>query len=187
MDKDLQSVQEARDLMVAARDAQRVWHNATQAQVDRVCEAMAQVAYDASDRLGLMAAKETGYGVPDHKRLKNQFGSRNVWESIKDVRTVGIIDHDPHKKLYKIAWPMGVVVALTPSTNPTSTVMFKILISVKARNSIVIAPHPSAKKCCYDAAKLMADAAVAAGAPTGLVSCMQKVSLQGTNELMRHK
>ncbi len=187
MDRDLQSIQEARDLMVAARDAQRIWHDATQAQVDRVCEAMAQAAYGASERLGIMAAEETGYGVPDHKRLKNEFSSRNVWESIKDVPTVGVVEHDRERKVYKIAWPMGVVVALTPSTNPTSTVMFKILISVKARNAIVVAPHPSAKKCCYETTRLMAEAAEAAGAPPGLVACVQHISLPGTNALMGHR
>ena len=187
LDTDLQSIQEARDLMVAARDAQRVWAGASQEQVDRVGAAMAEAAYRASEQLGIMAAQETGYGVPDHKRLKNEFSSKNVWESIKDVRTVGVIEHDAANKLYKIAWPVGVVVALTPSTNPTSTVMFKILIAVKGRNSVVVAPHPSAKKSCYETARLMAEAAVAAGAPPGLVSCMQHVSLPGTNALMEHR
>ncbi len=187
MDTDLLSIQEARDLMVAARDAQRIWAKASQEQVDRACQAMADAAYYASERLGIMAAQETGYGVPDHKRLKNEFGSRYIWESIRDVKTVGVIEHDAVRKVYKIAWPMGVVVALTPSTNPTSTAMFKALIAVKARNAIVIAPHPTAKKCSYETIRLMADAAVAAGAPPGLVSCMQHVSLQGTDELMGHR
>jgi acetaldehyde dehydrogenase (acetylating) len=90
LDSDLQSIQEARDLMVAARDAQRTWAGASQEQVDRVCAAMAEAAYRASERLGIMAVQETGYGVPDHKRLKNEFWSRNVLESIKDIRTVGV-------------------------------------------------------------------------------------------------
>ncbi len=187
LDTDLLSVQEARNRMVSARDAQRIWGQASQAQVDRVCAAMAEAAYRGSERLGRMAAEETGYGVPDHKRLKNEFGSRNVWESIKDIPTVGVIEHDAARKLYKIAWPVGVVVALTPSTNPTSTVMFKILIAVKGRNAIVVAPHPAAKKCCLETARLMAQAAVDAGAPPELVSCMEHVSLPGTNALMEHK
>src|SRR3970282_1023377 len=95
--------------------------------------------------------------------------------------------HDPQKRVYGIAWPMGVVAALTPSTNPTSTVMFKILIAVKGRNAIVVAPHPAAVKCCVETARLMAEAAVSAGAPAGLVSCMSKVSLPGTQELMRQR
>ncbi len=187
LDPDLRSIQEARALAVAARDAQRIWAEATQEQVDRACAAMAQAAYGASERLGIMAAEETGYGVPDHKRLKNEFGSKNVWESIKDIPTVGIIHHDAERRLYEIAWPMGVVVALTPSTNPTSTVMVKVLISVKARNAVVVAPHPAARQCCLETSQIMAQAAEAAGAPPGLISCMQHVSLPGTQELMRHR
>ncbi len=186
-DKDLLSIQEARRLAVGARDAQRIWAEATQQQVDRVCAAMADVAFHGAQRLGRMAADETGYGVPDHKTLKNQFGSRDVWESIKDIKTVGVVRHDPVRKLYEIAWPMGVVAALIPSTNPTSTVMVKTLISVKARDAIVIAPHPAAAKCCLETTRLMARAAEDAGAPPGLVSCMENVSLAGTQELMRHR
>ena len=98
-----------------------------------------------------------------------------------------MIHHDPEKRIYEIAWPVGVVCALTPSTNPTSTTMFKILIAVKARDAIIVAPHPSAVKCCTETAQLMARAAEVAGAPKGLISCMQNVSLQGTQELMNHK
>jgi acetaldehyde dehydrogenase (acetylating) len=187
MDHDLSSIQEARDLVSAAHEAQMVWAKASQEQVDRVCAAMAEAAFQASESLGRMAYEETGYGVPAHKKLKNEFGSRAVWTSIKDVKTVGVVAHDPSRKIYEIAWPVGVVAALTPSTNPTSTAMFKILIAVKARNGIVIAPHPSAARCTYETTRLMAEAAVAAGAPAGLIGCFQKVSLQGTQELMNHK
>lgn len=186
-DKDLQSIQQARSMVEAAYKAQQIWAKATQEQVDRVCGAMADAAFRSAERLGRMASEETGYGVPEHKKLKNEFASRNVWESIKDVRTVGVIRHDPHKQLYEVAWPMGVVAALTPSTNPTSTVMNKVLISIKARNGIVVAPHPSAVNCCVETAQLMARAAVEAGAPEGLIHCMSLVSLQGTNELLSHK
>jgi acetaldehyde dehydrogenase (acetylating) len=187
MDHDLTSIQESRDLVNSAHSAQQIWATASQEQVDRVCEAMAEAAYQAAERLGRMACEETGYGVPAHKKIKNEFGSRSVWESIKNVKTVGIVAHDPQRRLYEIAWPIGVVAALTPSTNPTSTAMFKILIAVKARNGIVIAPHPSAARCTYETTHLMADAAVAAGAPAGLIGCFQHVSLEGTQELMNHK
>jgi acetaldehyde dehydrogenase (acetylating) len=187
LDKDLQSIQEARNLASRAFDAWKEWSSATQEVVDRVCAAMAQVAVDASERLGRDAHLETGYGIPEHKRLKNLFASRNVWESIKDVKTVGVINHHVDKRIYDIAWPVGVIAGLTPSTNPTSTVMFKILIAVKARNAIVIAPHPAAAKCCYETARIMAQAAVENGAPPGLISCMQNISLEGTQALMRHK
>jgi acetaldehyde dehydrogenase (acetylating) len=187
MDKDLLSIQQARSMVEAAYNAQKTWAKATQEQVDRVCQAMVDAAFAASERLGRMASEETGYGVSEHKKLKNEFASRHVWNSIKDVKTVGVVHHDPQARVYEIAWPMGVVAALTPSTNPTSTVMNKVLISVKARNGVVVAPHPSAVNCCVETARLMADAAVAAGAPAGLIQCMSQVSLQGTNELMAHR
>jgi acetaldehyde dehydrogenase (acetylating) len=187
MDQDLLSIQEARDLTSRAFDAWKVWAKASQEQVDRVCAAMADAAYNASERLGQMAHEETGYGVAAHKRLKNEFAARNVWESIRDIKTTGVIGHDPVKKIYEIAWPMGVVAALTPSTNPTSTVIYKILIAIKARDAIVVAPHPSAAKCCYEAAALMAKVAEENGAPAGLIACMRHVSLAGTQELMSHK
>ena len=187
MDQDLLSIQEARDLTSRAFDAWKVWAKASQEQVDRVCAAMADAAFNASERLGQMAHEETGYGVPAHKRLKNEFAARTVWESIRDIKTTGVIGHDPVKKIYEIAWPMGVVAALTPSTNPTSTVIYKILIAVKARDAIVIAPHPSAAKCCFETAALMAKVAEENGAPAGLISCMRHVSLAGTQELMSHK
>lgn len=186
-DKDLLSIQQARRMMLKARKAQLIWAKATQEEVDRVCAAMADVAFQASERLGRMASEETGYGVPEHKKLKNEFASQFVWQSIKDIKTVGVLNYDEHSKVYEIAWPMGIVAALTPSTNPTSTVMNKTLISVKARNAIVVAPHPSAVNCCVETSKIMAQAAVEAGAPEGLVQCMSEVSLPGTNELLSHK
>jgi acetaldehyde dehydrogenase (acetylating) len=187
MDKDLASIQEARDLAMAAHAAWQSWARASQEQVDRVCAAMAEAGFAASERLGRLAQEETGYGVALHKKLKNEFGSRNVWESIRDVRTVGVIRHDPARRLYEIAWPMGIVVALVPSTNPTSTAFFKALIAVKARNAIVVAPHPAAARCTCEAVQTMATAAEAAGAPRGLISCMQQISLAGTQELMTHR
>jgi acetaldehyde dehydrogenase (acetylating) len=187
IDNDLLSIQEARNLASAAHQAQKQFLHASQAEVDRICQAMADAAFAASERLGRMAAEETGYGVPEHKTLKNILSSKLLWEAIKDIPTVGIIRHDDKKKVYDIAWPMGVVAALTPSTNPTSTTMYKILISVKARNGIVVAPHPFAAKCCVETARLMAEAGERAGMPKGLIACMSRVSLPGTQELMKHK
>ena len=186
MDKDLASIQEARELVTAAHAAWTSWSKASQEQVDRVCAAMAEAGRQASERLGRMAQEETGYGVALHKKLKNEFGSRMVWESIRDLKTVGVIRQDAARRLYEIAWPLGVVAALVPSTNPTSTAFFKILIAVKARNAIVISPHPAAAHCIYEAALSMAQAAENAGAPKGLISCIQQVSLPGTQELMTH-
>jgi len=186
-DPDLLSIQEARRLAETARDAQRQFAHASQAEVDRVCAAMAEAAYAAAERLGRLASEETGYGVPEHKTLKNVLTSKILWDAIRDIPTVGVIRHDEQRKIYEIAWPMGVVAALTPSTNPTSTTMFKTLIAVKARNAIVVAPHPAAVKCCVETARIMAEAGERAGMPQGLVSCMSHVSLAGTQELMRHR
>ena len=187
LDNDLLSIQEARTLAVQAREAQQKFLHASQAEVDRVCAAMAQAAYDASQSLAKMAVEETGYGVPEHKVLKNVLSSKILWDAIKDIPTVGVIGQDPQKGTYDIAWPMGVVAALTPSTNPTSTTMFKTLIAVKARNAIVVAPHPSAYKCCVETIRIMAEAGERAGMPKGLISCMTRITLPGTQELMKHK
>src|SRR5512135_422709 len=184
MDKDLASIQEARDLVAAAYAAWQVWSRVSQDQVDRVCATMAEAGYQASERVGRLAQEETGYGVAAHKKIKNEFGSRAVWESIRDVKTVGVIRHDASRRLYEIAWPMGIVAALVPSTNPTSTAFFKCLIAVKARNAIVVSPHPAAVRCTFEAVEAMRMAAEAAGAPKGLISCLQQVSLPGTQELM---
>ena len=186
-DKDLKSIQEARNLATNAFEAWKTWSSASQEQVDRVCAAMAEAALVASERLGIMAHEETGYGISEHKKLKNDFAARNVWESIKNVKTVGVIGQDTNKRIYDIAWPIGVIAALTPSTNPTSTVIYKILIAVKARDAIIIAPHPSAAKCSLEAAQIMTNAAEANGAPPGLIACMQNISLDGTQALMHHK
>jgi acetaldehyde dehydrogenase (acetylating) len=186
-DLDLQSIQEARTLAEAAYEAQQKFFRFNQEQVDRVCEAMADAAYRESERLGHLASEETGYGVPRHKMFKNHLGSKHVWEAIKNIKTVGVISRDPARGIIEIGWPMGVVAALSPSTNPTSTVMYKTLIAVKARNAVVHAPHPAAWKCCLETIRVMAAAGEAAGMPPGLVSCMSKISLQGSQELMRHR
>ncbi len=187
LDTDLLSIQEARTLATQARDAQRKFLHASQTEVDRVCEAMAQAVNDAALTLGRMAVEETGFGVPEHKVLKNQLSSQILWKAIKDIPTVGVIRNDPQKGTYDIAWPMGVIAALTPSTNPTSTAMFKTIIAVKARNAIIVAPHPSAVKCSSETLRIMAEAGERAGMPKGLISCMTLITLPGTQELMKHK
>jgi acetaldehyde dehydrogenase (acetylating) len=186
-DLDLQSIQEARSLAEAAHQAQQQFFRFNQEQVDRICAAMADAAYRESERLGRIACEETGYGIARHKMLKNHLGSRIVWESIKNIKTVGVINEDKANGIIEIGWPMGVIAALSPSTNPTSTLMYKTLIAVKARNAIIHAPHPFAKNCCHETARVMAEAGETAGMPAGLVSCMTKISLPGTQELMKHK
>jgi len=185
-DSDLRSVQEARRLALACRTAQREFATASQADVDRICAAMADVVYRDAARLGRMAHEETGYGVAAHKKIKVEFASRTVWESIRDIPTVGVLRRDPEKRIVEIGWPVGVIVGLCPSTNPNSTAVYKVLISVKARNGCIIAPHPSARHCTFEAVRLMVEAGERAGMPKGLVACMQEVSLPGSQELMRH-
>ena len=186
-DKDLKSIQEARHKAELAYESYLAFMDAPQHQVDQICEAMAQAAFEASSRLGQMAHNETGYGVAAHKRIKNEFSARNVWDSIRDIPTVGVIERDEAKGLIQIAWPVGVVAALSPSTNPTSTIIFKTLIAVKARNAIVHAPHPTAVESCLETTRVMAEAAQKAGAPPNLIQCLSTITLDGTQELMKHK
>jgi acetaldehyde dehydrogenase (acetylating) len=187
IDKDLQSIQEARDLVKRAVEAQLEFRNFSQKKVDRVCYAMAEAGFAAAAQLGRMAYEETGFGKPEDKKLKNEFGTKWTWESIKDLKTVGVIRKDPEKKIVEIAEPMGVVAALIPSTNPTSTVMFKAIICVKGRNAMVAGPHPRAVMCTTEAVHILADAAEKEGAPRGLISCMSVVTIEGTKELLRHQ
>lgn len=187
MDKDLQSIQEVRDLLQKAKAAQLEFRNYSQEQVDCIAKAMADAGFAEAARLGRMASEETGFGKPEDKQKKNEFATRRVWESIKDLKTVGVISEDKEKRLILIGEPMGVVAALIPSTNPTSTVMFKSIISVKARNAIVASPHPRAVNCTIEAVNVIREAAEKAGAPKNLMTCLASPTIEGTNELMRHK
>lgn len=185
-DKDLRSIQQARRLADRCRIAQREFATATAATVDAICEAMAEAAYRDSSRLAQLAHEETGYGNPDDKVVKNQFAARGVWESIRDIPTVGVVARDTDKKMFTIAEPIGVVAALTPSTNPTSTAIYKTLIAVKGRNGIIFSPHPSAARCTSETIRTMVAAAERAGAPAGLIACLDEVAFAGTQEMMRH-
>jgi acetaldehyde dehydrogenase (acetylating) len=186
-DRDLISIQEARELAARAAESQKKYATFTQEQVDAVVDACAKAATDAGEHLARMAVEETGYGnVPD-KIIKNRLGSVDVHRAIRGMRTVGILREDKEKKILEVATPVGVVAAVIPSTNPTSTAIYKTLISLKARNGIVLSPHPSAIKCICEVASVMARAAVQAGAPEGLVNCMSHTTLEGTQELMRHR
>src|ERR687890_606618 len=184
-DKDLVSVQQARDLVEAAHRAQGQLARFDQAKIDRVCEAMARAALRDAARLGAMATEETGYGIPDDKREKNRFAAEDVWNYFKGLRTVGVINES--KDVLEIASPRGVVAGIIPSTNPTSTAIFKILIAVKSRNAIVLSPHPSAAKCINETARVMREAGVKEGLPAEAVGCMTSTSLEGTEALMKHR
>ena len=148
-------------------------------------EACAKAAADNAESLARTAVEETGFGnVPD-KIVKNTLAAVNVPRAIRGLRTVGILREDREKGIVEVASPVGVVAAVIPSTNPTSTAIYKTLISIKAQNAIVLSPHPSAIKCICQAATLLDRAALAAGAPEGLIQCMQHTTLEGTRELMR--
>jgi acetaldehyde dehydrogenase (acetylating) len=187
IDKDLQAIQEVRDLCARAKQAQQIFKEFSQEQVDKIVAAMAEAGFRESERLAKLAVSETGYGnVPD-KIKKNHFCTRDLFESIRELRTVGIIREDRKNKILEIAEPMGVVAAIIPTTNPTSTAMFKTIISLKARNGVVISPHPRAVKCIQESAHVLCEAAMAAGAPENLIGVMSNPTLQATNELMRHR
>jgi len=184
-DKDLISVQQARDLVEAAHRAQLEIARFDQAKIDRICDAMAKAALRDSPRVAAMAVEETGYGIPEDKQVKNQFSAEIVWNYFKPLRTVGIVSET--KDVVEIASPRGVVAGIIPSTNPTSTAIFKILISIKSRNAIVMSPHPSAARCINEVAKNMREAGVTEGLPADAIGCMTTATIEGTEALMKHK
>ena len=185
LDRDLASIQEARDLVKKAKAAQTVLADMDQRQVDRIVEAMAYAAEGAAGRLAQMAVADTGFGKEEDKITKNLFAARTVYQFIKDQKTIGVIREDTEKKMLEVAIPVGVVAGLVPNTNPTSTTIFKALISVKAGNALVVSPHPSALNCIGETVRILNAAAVEAGGPDGLVTMMTLPTLGGTAELMK--
>ena len=184
-DKDLLSVQQARDLVEAAHRAQSELARFDQAKIDHICEAMSQAALRESPRVAALAVEETGYGVAADKQEKNRFAAEDVWNYFKNLRTVGVVSET--KDVVEIASPRGVVAGIIPSTNPTSTAIFKILIAIKSRNAIVLSPHPSAARCINETVKAMRDAGVKAGLPADAIGCMTTATIEGTEALMKHK
>jgi acetaldehyde dehydrogenase (acetylating) len=187
LDEDLQSIQEVRQLLQSAKQAQTIVEEMSQEEIDRIVQSMAQAAEQAAEHLAAMAAEETGYGNRADKKAKNLFAARDVYQAIRHLKTVGIIRRDEQNKVWEIAQPVGIIAGIVPSTNPTSTVIFKSLIAVKARNAILFSPHPAAARCTAEAAAHMQRAAEQAGAPAGLISCLVQPTLQATQELMTHK
>ena len=185
-DRDLYSIQEVRNAVKAAKAAQLVYRTFDQAKVDGIVARIAQACAANAEKLAKMAVEETGFGIWQDKVLKNLLGSTITYDSIKDMKTVGILCEDKEKGLKEIGVPMGVVAALIPSTNPTSTVMYKVLISLKSGNGIVISPHPSAKNCIVETYKVIIEAARAAGVPDGLIQCIMTPTKEATDTLLRH-
>jgi acetaldehyde dehydrogenase (acetylating) len=186
-DRDLASIAEARALARRAKGAQSLLAEFSQQQIDAIVDAMAKAAEAQVGPLAQLAVEETGFGVVADKVQKNLFSARQVYEFIRPMKTVGVVNRFEDRKVIEIAEPFGVVAAIVPSTNPTSTAIYKILIAIKARCAIVISPHPSAARCITRVAEIMSEAARAAGAPDGAIGWMTTITLEGTQELMKQR
>src|ERR1051326_7852858 len=186
-DRDLVSIAEARSLARRAKQAWLELAELDQARIDAIVDAMAAAATPQAEAFARLAVEETGYGVVEDKIQKNLFASQKVYQFIKPMKTVGVVARHEDTRVIEIAEPFGVVAAVVPSTNPTSTAIYKILISLKARCSIVLSPHPSAVKCITRVAEVMNEAALRAGAPAGAINWMTTVTIEGTQELMKHR
>ncbi|HRJ90372.1 MAG TPA: aldehyde dehydrogenase family protein [Pyrinomonadaceae bacterium] len=184
-DKDLIAQQEARDAVEAAHRAFAIVGNFGQEKIDEICGAMAGAALADGGRLGRLAHEETGFGNAEDKREKNRFAAEDVWNHFRTLKTVGVIRNDAN--IVEIASPRGVVAAIIPSTNPTSTAIFKIIIAIKSRNTIVLSPHPSAASCIRETTRVMRDAAIKHGLPADAIYCIENPTIEGTEALMKHR
>ena len=184
LDNDLRSRQQARDLARLAGEAQKILAEYPQEKLDAIAEAVGQAFSREAVSLAEEAVRETGFGNIRDKTAKNRFAADRVRQAVRGMKTVGILSRDDQKKLWEIGVPVGVIAAIVPSTNPTSTVCYKAIIALKAGCPIVFSPHPKAISCTRRAAELVAKAAEAAGAPKGAVGCLSIPSLSGCQELM---
>ena len=187
LDKDLMARQEARTLSKLAYDAQKQLRRLSQDQLDVIVEAIAKAFSREAEMLAQMAVEETGFGNVKDKTRKNRFASETVASAVRNMKTVGVLKENEQEKLWEVGVPVGVIAAIVPSTNPTSTVCYKAMIALKAGNSIVFSPHPKAINCTRKAAEIVTKAAESAGAPKGAVGCLRIPSLQGCQELMGDK
>lgn len=178
---------EMENAVARVKEAQLQFSTFSQEQVDHIVKSIAEAAFKQSEYLAKLAVEETGMGVVEHKKIKNELGSMGVYESIRDEKTVGVIQKNHALKITEIAYPFGVIAAICPTTNPTSTAIFKTIIALKAQNGIVVSPHPSAAKCTVEALKICNEAAVQAGAPQGLIGWITNPIMEATTALMKHK
>ncbi len=185
-DKDLRSRQEVRRLALQAQKAQEALASFSQEQLDRICEAVASAGEQAAAELGRMACEETGFGNPEDKRIKNRFASIGVMDAMRGMKTVGILAEDPSHKTIDIGVPVGVIAGIVPSTNPTSSVLYKALIALKSGNAIVFSPHPNARRCTMRATEIVMQAAARAGCPDGAVACISEPTMDAIDELLHH-
>lgn len=186
-DKDLISIQETRNLIKQAKLAQAKLAQLSQEEIDTIVKAMAKAAYTNRVKLAKMAAKETGIGKWEDKVIKNAFASKTVLEAIQDMKTVGVIHRSEAAKYMEVAVPVGVIAGLIPSTNPTSTTIYKALIAVKAGNAIVFSPHPGALDAILETVRILDEAGQEAGMPAGTISAITTITMQATDELMKNK
>src|SRR5262245_53083508 len=185
-DLDLLSIAEARSLLASASSAAPVLASLSQQAIDSILDAMHQAAVPRAEEWARLAHEETGFGNVADKTAKNLFAAVDVHRFIRPMKTVGILKEDHERRLFEIAAPAGIIAAIVPSTNPTSTAVNKIFISLKAACPIVVSPHPNARRCVIEVCRVLSEAASAAGAPPGSIGCMTHVALEGTRELMRH-
>ncbi|HTM47768.1 MAG TPA: aldehyde dehydrogenase family protein [Bryobacteraceae bacterium] len=186
-DKDLVSIQEVRSKVEKAYGAWRRYREFNQEQVDSIVERMAAAARAASQRLAEMAVEETGYGNARDKLAKNLLCADLLPRRMRGMKTIGVLREIPEEKVTEIGVPVGVVAAILPTTNPTSTAIYKTLIALKAGNAVVLSPHPNAKRCTCETAGILYQAAVEAGAPAEIIQCITTPTLEATNALMRHE
>lgn len=187
LDKDLRSRQETRELIAAAQTAFEELKHFDQARLDRIVDAVADAGEKNAAQLAELAVAETGFGNEADKTEKNRFAARRVQQALRGMRTVGILREDAERKIWDVGVPVGVIAGIVPSTNPTSTVIYKTMIALKAGSPIVFSPHPGAVNCTGKAAQLIAEAAEAAGCPKGAVGCISVPTMDAVNELMHHK
>ncbi|MGL4568931.1 MAG: aldehyde dehydrogenase family protein, partial [Fusobacteriaceae bacterium] len=187
MDKDLLSIQEVRDLVRDSKKAQKIYSNFSQEEIDKLVYEVSMDVRKHNVRLAKLANEETGFGKWEDKVIKNRFASIDCYEYIKDMKTVGIISEDKKNKIWDVGVPMGVIAGLIPSTNPTSTTIYKVLLALKSGNGIILSPHPSAKNCIIETVKILKEAACKAGAPEGLIGVTTILTMDGTNALMKNE
>lgn len=186
LDRDLASVQDVRNLVEASYKAQMVYAKLNQNEIDHVVEGLSKIAYQNAEPLAKLACEETGFGKWEDKVQKNVLASETLWRYMKSMKTIGILNEDPIKKVIQIGTPMGVIAGIIPSTNPTSTVIYKALIALKSGNSIVFSPHPSALKCIMETVNTLRLGCAQFGVPEDLISCVSLPTMEASEALMKH-
>lgn len=187
LDADLQAIQDVRNLVQAAKAAQKQLAGLGRERIDAIVEAVASRCVGSAEPLARMAVEETGFGRYEDKVQKNLLASKTTCAYIRGMKAVGVISEDREKGLMEVGVPMGVIAAIIPSTNPTSTVMYKALISLKGGNAVVFSPHPGARKCILETVRVIREALTEANAPEGLVGCIERPTLAASQALMKHR